>query len=548
MGKKALQVPKNIWVVSREYEGIAGAGGVKDVCRQLAESLVRYGKGRVSVVLPRYGFIDPSALGYRVAAIGHMPSFIAGKHFTHSFQLDMHYVEEERRESVAIWQGELHGVHLFLVEAERFADKRSVYTYTEEDELEKDWQRQGQGHFDYFAMNVLLQKAALDLMLQLGEHPDVVHCHDGHAALLPAMMKENSGYRAYFAETGSVVTIHNAGMGYHQEVEDLDFAHAITGLPWSVIQNSILGNGFDPFMAAADYAVINTVSENYAIELQQSMEDGRTGWLGHALSARGIKLAGITNGINPDDFDPTHPQDLHLSHGFNVRKQEMAGKIECKKTLLGQVNSVRIWDSVRQNGALTGSLDLPLFTFIGRLTTQKGVDVLLEAILQLFRQGAPLHMLLLGSGSAEFERQVELLVNSPEGWGKICFLKGFDPALANQVYAAGDFFLVPSRYEPCGLTDYIAQLLGNLPIVHRVGGLIKVLDGVTGFSYTGNSPGALAEAMWRALEMYQSGKKVLREMQLAAVTQIDKEHTWEKVMKDYVQLYRQAESMWEIVR
>ena len=86
MGKKALQVPKNIWVVSREYEGIAGAGGVKDVCRQLAESLVRYGKGRVSVVLPRYGFIDPSALGYRVAAIGHMPSFIAGKHFTHSFQ------------------------------------------------------------------------------------------------------------------------------------------------------------------------------------------------------------------------------------------------------------------------------------------------------------------------------------------------------------------------------------------------------------------------------------------------------------------------------
>ena len=154
-------------------------------------------------------------------------------------------------------------------------------------------------------------------------------------------------------------------------------------------------------------------------------------------------------------------------------------------------------------------------------------------------------MLLFGSGAAELERQLELLAESEQGWGKICFLKGYDPALANQVYAAGDFFLIPSRYEPCGLTDYIAQLLGNLPIVHRVGGLVKVIDGETGFSYTGNSAGALAETMQRAIMVYRSGKEAMERMQVAAVQRIDSQHTWLVVMDAYMNLYRQAMQRWQ---
>ena len=115
----ALQIPQCVWMVSREYEGIAGAGGVKDVCRQLAETLVSYGKCAVSVVLPRYGFIDAAQLGFHLAEIGTRGGRIGARRYAHFFEVDMDYSGEERREAVAIWQGELNGVRLFLVEADR---------------------------------------------------------------------------------------------------------------------------------------------------------------------------------------------------------------------------------------------------------------------------------------------------------------------------------------------------------------------------------------------------------------------------------------------
>jgi starch synthase len=111
--------------------------------------------------------------------------------------------------------------------------------------------------------------------------------------------------------------------------------------------------------------------------------------------------------------------------------------------------------------------------------------------------------------------------------------------MANQVYAAGDFFLIPSRYEPCGLTDYIAQLFGNLPIVHYVGGLVKVLEGKTGFTYKEDTRDDLVEAIHRAIECYRSPGCV-RGMQKDAVKQIQENHTWDKVMKRYLQLYKKA--------
>ena len=196
MSENSSSIIRSVWLVTREYEGLAGAGGVKDVCRQLAESLAGRGDCAVRVVLPRYGFVDAAHLGFVPASRGDSGGRIGGRRFDHVFEVDMNYVAEERRERVAFWQATINGVQIFLVEADRFATKRGVYTYTEEDEQEVAWQRAGGGHFDYFAMNVLLQKAALDLMILLEERPDVVHCHDGHAAILPAMMRENAGHRS----------------------------------------------------------------------------------------------------------------------------------------------------------------------------------------------------------------------------------------------------------------------------------------------------------------------------------------------------------------
>lgn len=534
---------RSVWMVSREYDGLAGAGGVKDVCRQLAEALAAQGHCAVCVILPRYGFMDPGRLGFSLAGIGTQSGRIGGRRYAQVFEVDMDYPAEERRETVAIWRAELNGVTVFLVEADRFATKRGVYTYTEEDEQEVEWQRRGGGHFDYFAMNILLQKAALDLMILLDRQPDVIHCQDGHAATLAAMMRECSGYRQYFRRTGAVVTIHNAGLGYHQEVDDLAFAQTITGLPKRVILAGRLGLSFDPFMAASRYAVLNTVSENYGRELQQTAEDARTGWLGHALLDNGVVLAGITNGIDPASFDPTRPELLGLAAGFDVRRGELRGKQRCKAALVAQIAGNGPWEQVKQFGVLADLGEGPLFTFIGRLTAQKGVDILIEAIDELLARESVAQLLVFGSGAPEFEKQLELLANSDLGQGRVCFLRGYDPVLALKVYAAGDFFLVPSRYEPCGLTDYIAQLLGNLPIVHRVGGLVKVLDGQTGFTFGDNSAVGLVSAMIRAQSLYRQNPAGLQNMQRAAVERIDQYHTWDKVMAGYLHLYQQAMPM-----
>ncbi len=535
---------RSVWMISREYDGLAGAGGVKDVCRQLAEALVAEAGVEVTVVIPRYGFMDAIELGFSPLTSPPRRSSLDCEGSTNLFfDVDMHYVDEERRETVTLWQQMLKGVRVLLIEADRFAEKQGVYTYTAEEEKKIPWQYQGSGHFDYFAMNILLQKAALDVMILLDERPDILHCQDGHAATLAAMMRQNPGYRHYFLHSGVVVTIHNAGLGYHQEVADLDFARAVTGLPESVIMDGLLGNCFDPFVTAADYAVMNTVSENYARELQQTNDDARTGWLGHRLLKHGVELAGVTNGINPQDFDPTTPEKLGLIAAFNPLTGDLAGKRRCKDDILAVYSHLEKRDNVKQFGRLSMDGELPLFTFIGRLTAQKGVDVLLDSIDLLMDDAPGFQLLVLGTGDPQLERQLSRMTKLKALRGRVCFLKGYDPALAYRVYASGDFFLIPSQYEPCGLTDYIAQLLGNLPIVHLVGGLVKVEDGATGFAYTDHSPTDLAGAIQRALSTYRVDPLRIQTMQRAAVQRIHERHTWKNVMSSYLKLYTQAQAM-----
>ena len=520
----------NVWMLTREYDGLAGAGGVKDVARQLAEALARSGR-KVSVVLPLYGFMDPKQLGFTPLDL--------------SFEIDLDYAGEPRREYVRIFaKGEKASpkkgpLTIYLVDAARYLEKKSVYTYTAEDEGLDPFHHQGSGHFDYFAMNVLLQKAAAALMIRLGEHPEIIHCHDGHTALLPAMLRESEGFRHYFAKTGCVVTIHNAGIGYHQEVGDLPFAEAITGLPGAVITNNLLDGKFDPFLAASPYAVMNTVSENYARELRETDDDAMTGLLGHRLLARGVVLKGVTNGINPADFDPTKPKGLGLAAGFNPATGDLAGKAKCRQSLLKDLAG-RSLSTVRQTGTLEQRPGNPLFTFVGRLSSQKGVDKLLGALETLLPQDQNFQILIQGSGTKEIEAALAGLAASPKNQGRICLLRGYDQQLATRIFAAGDFFLIPSRYEPCGLTDYIAQLFGNLPIVHRIGGLVKVKDGETGFSYREHKSAALMGAMQKALQTFRNNPQKIQAMQQNAVRVIHETYTWDKVLARYLSLYHEA--------
>jgi starch synthase len=304
----------------------------------------------------------------------------------------------------------------------------------------------------------------------------------------------------------------------------------------------MLNGKFDPFLVASPFAVLNTVSENYARELRETDDDALTGWLGHRLMARGVRLEGITNGFNPADFDTTKPKKLGLPAGYDPLQKDLAGKQVCKMDLIKKLAKQRI-TGVRRSGSLEYHPDQPLLTMIGRLMSQKGVDILIAALDKLLTADKKFQVLILGSGARELEQALIRLTRKKENDGRICILRGYDPALANRIYAAGDFFLVPSRYEPCGLTDYIAQLAGSLPIVHHVGGLVKVEDGVTGFAFTDYSADALTGAILRALRVFRQTPEKIQGMQVEAVKRIHEKYTWDKVVHRYLDLYVKAKDM-----
>lgn len=559
MPNQTITIPTdNIWMITREYAGFADAGGVKDVVKQLAEALGK-SKCKISVVLPLYGFMNHKALNLVPLALSSADTTTKYKNLNRknnlSFEIDMPYVNIDRQEYVRIymWQPEKSiknqnsgrkNVEIYLIDAERFLEKKDVYTYTAAEEKINPAHRHGTGHYDYFAMNVLLQKAAIALMISLKTRPDIIHCHDGHTAILPAMIREIEGYRHYFKKTGLIVTIHNAGLGYHQEVADLPFAQTITGLPKKIITDNLLDNKFNPFLAASRYAVINTVSKNYARELRETADDKLTGWLGHRLMARGVKLAGVTNGINPEDFNPSNPGQFNLAAGFSILEKKLAGKKQCRqeliKLLAATVSNHQNFTHISQTGKLDNKPEQPLFTFIGRFSAQKGVDKLLEALYTLLPLEQNFQIVILGTGDSNIEKYLGNLAKNEEYKGRICLLRGYSATLALKIYAAGDFFLIPSRYEPCGLTDYIAQLFGNLPIVHHIGGLVKVIDNVTGFAYQEHNSAALMGGMQKAISIFRESPEKITDLQIAAVKTIYKNHTWDVVIKDYLTLYRQA--------
>lgn len=514
-------------MLTREYDGLAGAGGVKDFSRQLAEALVRRGK-QVSVILPLYGFIDTKGFSFKKTG--------------NTFAVDMPYIGHFRREEVSIWSANINGVKVYLVDADRFREKRNVYVYTDEDCGEDSHNQKGMAHYDFFAMNVLLQRAAIAMIIRMDEKPDIIHCQDGHTAILPAMIREIGGYRHYFEKTGCVVTVHNAGLGYHQEITDLAFAETITGLPSRIILDNRLAGKFDPLLAASSYSVMNTVSENYARELRETDDDSLTGWFGHKLLDRGVVLEGVTNGINPANYDPAFPDKLGLAAAFTPEQRKFGGKVRCRVALIKELSGGKL-TVAKQTGYLDSKPSQPLLTFVGRLTPQKGVDKMIGALETLLPMDRKFQVIIQGSGSPEIEDKLIRLAGDEKYRGRICLLRGYDQGLANRVYAAGDFLLLPSRYEPCGLTDFIAQLFGNLPIVHHIGGLVKVIDGETGITYRDHNSAALMGAILQALLLFRKSPGKVLDMRQAAVRHIQEHYTWDIVVERYLKLYGKAMKM-----
>mgnify|MGYP001127666871 CR=1 FL=1 len=218
-----------VWHVSRECDGVAEAGGLKDVVAGLSAALAAAGFD-ASVVLPRYGFIDLEELGAAHTGIG--------------FDLEMGTgaggsatggATGTTAERVEVFHCRRQGVKIYLLDCERSRSKGAIYTYTAEEERDDPKRLKGTGHWDAHHLNLILQRGALELARIAGP-PDVFHCHDGHSAFLPAILKNCSPYREELGRCRSLITIHNAGRGYHQEIHDLGLAAALTRLPEAVLR------------------------------------------------------------------------------------------------------------------------------------------------------------------------------------------------------------------------------------------------------------------------------------------------------------------------
>ena len=306
---------EEIWIITREYAGIAEAGGVKNVAQSLSEGLARLGK-KVTVFIPKYGCVTDFALELFSAEIRS-----AGKTYPVTFS-------------------KTHSgtVDILFVESPVFAEKHAVYTYTERDEKTIPGAVRGQGHADADNMNAVFQLAVLVYAEKTGSAPAVVHCQDGHTAIIPALAREGSAYfgdvRALFRHTGFVTTVHNAGAGYRQVIYDPEYARALTGLPEGVLDKSVFHGRVEPFLLAAEYGLLSTVSPWYAEELVSPACDKDTDGLSGEFARRGIQITGITNGIDFHRYDPSNPAKSYLPFPYMPWFKDLRGKYRFREMLL----------------------------------------------------------------------------------------------------------------------------------------------------------------------------------------------------------------------
>lgn len=365
---------------------------------------------------------------------------------------------------------------------------------------------------------IFFQRGVLETLRKLSLKPDVIHCHDWQTGLLATYLKTFYGNDPLFGKTKSVFTIHNLAYQGNFPPDSL----SLTGLGWEEFRMERLEfYGKVSFLKGGlVYSdVLTTVSPRYAEEIQ-TKEYG-CGMEG-VLRSRREDLVGIVNGIDPEEWNPETDSDLPAC--FSVRKLE--GKAVCKARL-------------QKENRLKVEARIPLLGIITRLADQKGLDILAPAIEGFMKRGVQL--VLLGTGEEKYHQIFrELAKKYPSQLG-IHIL--FDAKMAKRIYAGSDIFLMPSRYEPCGLGQLISFRFGTVPLVRETGGLadtVKDFDPKTGkgtgFVFKEYETKALLEALARALEAFRDQKVWLQ----VAKNGMKDDFSWRASAKKYIELYEKV--------
>jgi starch synthase len=341
------------------------------------------------------------------------------------------------------------------------------------------WRDDLYGYADDAKRFAFFSRAVPQAAARVGFTPDLVHAHDWHSAYLPMILAHGWHLPGGFPYLGSVFTIHNVQFqGYSNLDETLHWLRLPTALRDGYLNRF---GGANAMQAALGYAHgVTTVSPTYATEIKRPEYGyGLDGTLRHIAG----KLRGILNGLDTDTWNPA--DDPHLEVRFSVN--DLAGKRAQKRLLCAQLGL----DDAR-----------PLLGVVSRLSEQKGIDLLLAALPGIIEQGW--NLIVLGSGEGWMEES--LRAAAPRYPGRLAGKTGHDEALAHKVYGASDAFAMPSRFEPCGLSQMIAMRYGSLPVARATGGLVDTIrHGQTGFLFEHAMPDGLLAGLSQALGRYRDG-------------------------------------------
>jgi starch synthase len=489
--------PLRLLFVTPEAVPFAKTGGLADVTGALPRALARLGH-EVRIILPRYRVIDGPTYGFREVfrlAVPHVGGAV----------------------SAVIERGWLAGagsdtrgdIPVYAVRYDPYFDREGLY------------QEEGKDYPDNLARYAFFSRAVLEVVAALGRTeswvPQVLHGHDWQAALSLIYVKTIEARRSEFRGLRSLFTIHN--VGYQGLFPGDQFATTGLGREWftpAALEFYGQVNLMKGAILFADY--LTTVSPTYSREIQT---DAFGFGLEGVLAQRRDRLVGIVNGIDTELWNPQ--TDPEIPARYTV--QDLAGKQVCKEAVQRELHL--------PVGAS------PLCVVISRLASQKGLDLVAEIVPELVRLNA--QFILLGTGDAELEQRFQGLAAQYPKHVAVRF--GFDEGLAHRIEAGGDLFLMPSRYEPCGLSQLISLRYGTVPVVRRTGGLADTvspcvrLEGVvsgTGFVFREATEAALLGAVREALEVYADRGAWARLVNAAMNTDV----SWEKSAAEYVALYQ----------
>ncbi|HDO26414.1 MAG TPA: glycogen synthase GlgA, partial [Nitrospirae bacterium] len=473
----------NILITSSEAVPFAKTGGLADVIGTLVNELKAIGIGS-TLILPLYRHIKQSANYLDIKPLDKVISVPLGG----------------RTVKGRLWSGKtLGGADVYFIENDNFYDRQELYGTSEGD------------YPDNASRFIFYSRGVLETILQLGLKVDVIHCNDWQSGLIPVYLK--TIYQKKLAATATVLTVHN--LGYQGIFEQSEFP--LTGL--SNPDGLKFYGKINMLKAGILFAdAISTVSGNYAREIL-TREQGSG--LDSVLRLRSDDLYGIINGIDYTDWNPA--DDAYIQANYTV--EDLSGKTKCKEALQRLIGLPK-----------SGSM---LIGMVTRLSSQKGLELVGKAMKEIVR--SDIQVVILGKGDESLQQGFLKLHKRYRD--HLSITTRFDNELAHKIYAGSDIFLMPSRYEPCGLGQLIALRYGSVPVVRKTGGLTDTIreydpaNGTgTGFLFNKYSSGELVKKVKFAHKIFHD-TALWRKIRKNAMSQ---NFSWRKSAEAYISLYQKT--------